>query len=304
MRRSPLNMTQPLFPPLTELPTTMKYLPALMGGALALLAPIARAGVQGWLDFGTDTPGESTSPGHTAWLDLESFSSAHESRVAKLTFHRKVDKASPLLMDACAKGKHFAEVKLNVARIVSGAPVDYWELTLKDVIVSSYSSSSDISLGATEDVCLEWKSLVFTYRLFPGGAPPYATTTIVSPDTDGDGLPDAYELTVGLDSAVSNQDMDADNDGIPDIVEYRLGTHPNDPTSFFSAVASVATPDNGDLQLRWPSVAGEEYRIEYSPDLGSPFKPHANVTATSGETSYAIVRTLQTGFFRVAKTHP
>ncbi len=282
----------------------MKYLPALMGGALALLAPIARAGVQGWLDFGTDTPGESTSPGHAGWLDLESFSSTHQSGVAKLIFHRKVDKASPLLMDACAKGKHFGQVKLNVAKLVAGAPVDYWELTLNDVIVSSYSSRSDTSLGAAEDVCLEWKSLVFTYRLFPAGAPPYATTTIVSPDTDGDGLPDAYELAVGLNGAVSNGDMDADNDGIPDIVEYRLGTNPTDPTSFFSAVASMATPDTGDLQLKWPSVAGEEYQIEYSQDLATAFSPLASVTATSGETTYAIVRTLQTGFFRVSKTQP
>ena len=282
----------------------MNYLPALIGGALALLAPIARAGVQGWLDFGTDTPGESTSPGHAGWLDLESFSSTHEPRVAKLIFHRKADKASPLLMDACAKGKHFAEVKLNVARTVSGAAVDYWELTLKDVVVSSYNGVFNSTLGAVEDLSLEWKSLVFTYRLFPAGAPSYATTTLVSPDTDGDGMPDAYEQAAGLNSAVSNLDMDADNDGIPDLVEYRLGTNPTDPTSFFSAVASTTTPDTGDLQLKWPSVAGEEYQIEYSQDLGTPFSPLASVTATSGETSYAIVRTLQTGFFRVSKTLP
>ena len=282
----------------------MKYLPALMGGALMLLAPNARAGVQGWLDFGTEAPGESTDAGHVGWAAVETLSSTHDAGGAKLIFHRKVDKASPRLMDACAKGKHFAEVKLDVAKTVQGQPVNYWELTLKEVVVSAYNSGSDASGGATEDLTLEWKSLVFTYRVFPGGAPPYATTTIVSPDTDGDGLPDAYEESVGLDSAVSNLDLDADNDGIPDIVEYRLGTHPNDPTSFFTAIASVATPDTGDLQIKWPSVAGEEYQIEFSPDLGAAFSPVASVTATSGETTYAVARTLHAGFFRVSKTLP
>jgi type VI secretion system Hcp family effector len=275
-----------------------------MGGALMLLAPTARAGVQGWLDFGTEAPGESTDAGHEGWAAVESFSSRHDAGKAKLIFHRKVDKASPRLMDACAKGKHFTEVKLDVAKTVQGQPVNFWELTLKEVVVSAYNSGSDDSGGATEDLTLEWKSLVFTYRVFPGGAPPYATTTIVSPDTDGDGLPDAYEESVRLDSAVSNLDKDADNDGIPDVVEYRLGTHPNDPTSFFAAVASMATPDTGALQIKWPSVAGEEYHIEYSQDLGTAFSPIASVTATSGETTYPVARTLQAGFFRVSKTLP
>lgn len=275
-----------------------------MGGALMLVAPHARAGVQGWLDFGTEAPGESTDVGHEGWAAVETLSSTHDAGGAKLILHRKVDKASPLLMDACAKGKHFTEVKLDVAKTVQGKPVNYWELTFKEVIVSAYSSSSDASGGATEDLTLKWKSLVFTYRVFPGGAPPYATTTIVSPDTDSDGLPDAYEQSVGLNGAVSNLNLDSDNDGVPDTVEYRLGTHPSDPTSFFTAIASVATPDTGDLHLKWPSVAGEEYQIEYSQDLGTAFSPVASVTATSGETTYAVPRTLHAGFFRVSKTLP
>jgi type VI secretion system secreted protein Hcp len=281
----------------------MKYLPALMGGALALLAPDARAGVQGWLDFGPEVPGESTDAGHLGWASVETLSSTNEGGEAELIFHRKTDKASPLLMDACAKGKHFTEVKLDVAKTVEGQPVNYWELTLKEVVVSSYSGLSDASGGTSEKLALKWKSLVFTYRVFPTGTPPYATTTVISRDFDGDGLPDAYEQSVGLDSAVSNLNSDTDKDGVTDNVEYRLGTNPRDPTSFFSAVATVGTPE-GDLQIKWPSVAGEEYQIEYTQDLGTTFSPVASITATSGETTYAVARTLQTGFFRVSKTLP
>lgn len=282
----------------------MKYLPVFMGGALALLAPTARAGVTGWLDFGPDTPGESTAAGHEGWAEVVAFSSSKESGTPKLICHRTVDKASPRLLDACVQGTHFTEVKLDVAKTVQGQPVNFWQMTLHDVIVSSYAGTSDASGGAAEDICLEWKSLIFTFRVFPMGGPSYATTTIVSPDTDGDGLPDAYEESVGLDSRVSNVGLDSDHDGVSDIMEYRLGTHPNDATSFFSAVASVATPDRGALQLKWPSVAGEEYQIQYSPDLATPFATVASITAIAGETTYSVARTLQSGFFRVTLTLP
>ena len=282
----------------------MNYLPALMGGAMALLVSHAQADVQGWLDFGPDAPGESTDTGHKNWAAVASFHSSQGTNGTKLFCHRKVDKASPRLMEACATGKHFTEVKLDVAKIVQRQQVEFWELTLKDVFVSSYLGSPDGSGGAAEAFCLEWKSLVFTYRVFPGGTPPYNTTTLISPDTDGDGLPDAYEESVGLNNAVSNLNLDSDNDGVSDIEEYRLGTRPSDPTSFFSAVASVAMPDTGSLLLKWPSVAGEEYQIEYTLDLTTPFIPVATVTATSGETTHAVARSLQAGFFRVSKILP
>ncbi|GAA5126818.1 type VI secretion system tube protein Hcp [Luteolibacter yonseiensis] len=282
----------------------MKTLPALMGGALALLSPDARAGVQGWLDFGPETPGESTDAGHVGWASVERLSSSHEGGGAEMVFHRTTDKASPKLMEACAKGKHFTEVKLDVAKTVQGQPVDYWEITLQDVLVSSYSGMPGTGGGTGEKLTLKWKSLVFTYRVFPASAPPYATTTIVSPDTDGDGLPDAYEQSVGLASGVSNLRADTDGDGVPDTVEYRLGTHPANSTSFFSAVATPTAPNGGELRLSWPSVPGEDYQIEQSPDLGTAFSPFATITATSAETTYTVPRTSQAGFFRVSKNLP
>jgi type VI secretion system Hcp family effector len=282
----------------------MKSLPALMGGALALLAPAARADIKGWLDFGSDVPGESTDVGHEGWANVEAFSSKlHPPGGPKLICHRKADKASPRLFEACANGKVFKEVKLDVAKTGDNKPVNFWEMTLKDVLITSYAGVPDPG-GAAEVISLEWKSLIFTYRVFPPGGSSYATTTLISPDTDGDGLPDAYEQTIGLDSTVSNLGLDSDHDGLPDTAEYRLGTHPNDPTSFFSAVASIAMPDNGGLNLKWPSVSGEEYQIEYSPDLATPFATVATVTATSGETTFTVARTLQAGFFRVTKTLP
>lgn len=55
---------------------------------------------------------------------------------------------------------------------------------------------------------------------------------VANPDTDADGLLDAWELaTIGNLSQVANSD--ADGDGASTLDEYTAGTHPNDPNSRF-----------------------------------------------------------------------
>lgn len=283
----------------------MKTLAAIVGGAILALSPVASASLKGWLNFGPGIPGEAVDPGHEQWAAVGSFSSGKDEEGFKLVCHRLVDKASPLLMHACATGKHFTEVKLDVAKVSAGGEVNFWEITLKDVLISSYGGLGQPGgTDAEEELCLRWKSLVFTCRVYPAGGTPYPVTRIVSPDTDGDGLPDAYEESVGLDEAVSNAGRDSDQDGLSDSDEYRLGTHPKDPTSFFNVVATPGDPTTGGLQLTWPSVSGEEYSVVYSPDLVSPFAPIATLTATGPETSHTVARVLPIGFFRVSRVLP
>ncbi len=47
------------------------------------------------------------------------------------------------------------------------------------------------------------------------------------PDTDGDGMPDAWEEQYGLNPNVDDADGDLDGDGVSNLDEYRLGTDPS-----------------------------------------------------------------------------
>jgi hypothetical protein len=54
----------------------------------------------------------------------------------------------------------------------------------------------------------------------------------ITRDTDGDGMPDAWEEKYGLNPLdPSDADKDLDNDGFSNLLEYKAGTDPKDPNS-------------------------------------------------------------------------
>ena len=58
------------------------------------------------------------------------------------------------------------------------------------------------------------------------------STVIITPnaDTDGDGIPDKWELENNLDPRnPEDAEDDNDNDGLTNLQEYEIGTNPNNP---------------------------------------------------------------------------
>jgi len=87
------------------------------------------------------------------------------------------------------------------------------------------------------------------------------------PDSDGDGMRDAWELANGLDPHdPSDALIDSDGDGQNNLAEFLAGTDPRDPGSVFRAILPDFDGGNSML-LTWSSVPGRRYRIEISDDL-------------------------------------
>jgi|GEM_PF-6621210 len=280
---------------------------ALVLAAVGLASPAA-ADFRAWADFGEEIPGGSTDPGHERWVDIESFSAGHAPGSMSLTCHRIVDRASPLLLKVCADQKELPRVRIDLARVGKEAIEEFWELELQGVRVTACEYRS--REGATESpeplehLRLEWTSLLSRYRVFPEGGEPYVISDLISPDGDGDMLPDAYEVEVGLDPEKSNKGLDCDGDGILDTDEYRIGTHPKDRNSSFVATSRLAEPGVEELVLEFPSRAGEAYGIAHSAGLRDGFATLMRVTATGPTTTVRVPRTLEAGFFRIEYPAP
>ncbi len=133
------------------------------------------------------------------------------------------------------------------------------------------------------------------------------TTEDVTSDSDGDGLPNTYEVANGLNpNDPSDRDTDLDGDGQSNFSEFLAGTDPNDPTSFLRITAY--TLGGGSGSISWSSVPGKSYIIEFSTDLmtwtnlGSSFAAEAApaTETSSGNFPLTAIGTPPKAFFRVA----
>lgn len=84
--------------------------------------------------------------------------------VRELHFTHHVDKASPLLMKACAKGQHTAQAVITVRKAGAGQQ-DHLIITLTDVLVTGVSTSVSAEADSTlEDVVLTFAKVDLEYK--------------------------------------------------------------------------------------------------------------------------------------------
>ena len=113
-------------------------------------------------------------------------------------------------------------------------------------------------------------------------------------DTDGDGMPDAWETLVGLIVGIDDSTEDPDRDGESNLDEYGAGTHPLDADS----VLEISSFDSANLT--WSSVPGKFYSVETSEDLEDWFPLETEPTrAESSETSIDLPTGPDRQFLRV-----
>ena len=109
--------------------------------------------------------GESVDTGHEKWIELQSWSWGESNagsstaggglgsgKVSMQDFHfvARRSKASPTLMLACATGQHIQKAQLE-ARKAGGKQEVFLQITLENVLVSSYQLGGQDPGGHTQD---------------------------------------------------------------------------------------------------------------------------------------------------------
>lgn len=116
-------------------------------------------------------------------------------------------------------------------------------------------------------------------------------------DTDGDGLPDAWELLHFGSITNAEPDLDADGDGQVNIEHYISGTDPTNIVSFFKIDAMTQNP----LPSVWVSSAsGRQYRLMQSTALatGAWIGSTDWISATGGVVALVDTNAAAAAFYR------
>jgi hypothetical protein len=88
----------------------------------------------------------------------------------------------------------------------------------------------------------------------------------ISKDSAAIGIVDEWQLAhfgkIGIDP-----NGDDDGDGMSNYVEFWTGTNPQDASSFLTLDVTRDTAITAPIQIRWPTVAGKLYQVQFSRDL-------------------------------------
>ncbi len=109
-------------------------------------------------------------------------------------------------------------------------------------------------------------------------------------DSDGDGLPDGWEMANTLDPLVADSAADIDGDGRSSFLEFALGSNPRIASP---AGEPIATIEDGYLTLtvaRNPAASALQFRVVVSGDLTTWFSDAAHVTILEDTPSLLKVR--------------
>ncbi len=176
---------------------------------------------------------------------------------------------------------------VNVSRLRfddrrSGTGPTAWKLTYSgDGYVGAWATGVTHAAFASNDVAFALNGLTgaVTFRLYGLGASAASGTWRVDnlaldgavittvTDTDGDGLPDDYELAYTGSATGMTPEGDLDGDHAPNLSELIADTNPTNAASIFVIESFQGGPD---FQIVFPSSSNRVYRLQGTPGWESP----------------------------------
>lgn len=121
--------------------------------------------------------GESADGAHKNWIEIDSYSWGETNRGALATgggggagkvymqdfhFMKKLDKASPVLMKACAQGEHFKMATLVAIKEGQGRQ-EFLKVTLTDVLISSYRTGGSSGAVPVDQFSMNFAKIEYEY---------------------------------------------------------------------------------------------------------------------------------------------
>jgi hypothetical protein len=95
-----------------------------------------------------------------------------------------------------------------------------------------------------------------------------AVLTVTNPDTDGDGLPDWWEVANGTNPNQADASQDLDGDSLSNLDEYRAGTRANDSGSYLKI--DRVKPGSGLVRVEFQAVSNRTYTLLFKNTLNEP----------------------------------
>jgi len=123
--------------------------------------------------------GESKDKSFKGEIDIDSFSfgvhnestsgrggggGAGKANFQDFAFNKEVDKASPLLMLACASGKHIPKADLIVRKAGGDKQEEYYTVKFTDILISSFDNSGSESDNPMESISFNFAKIEFFYK--------------------------------------------------------------------------------------------------------------------------------------------
>jgi len=206
------------------------------------------------------------------------------------------------------------EILREALTAVDGADYNYQIRLRMDMLRASTATYSSLTVNPGAAFTLTVKIGDQTYYPIEMATPPTVgkpsdrrrLNLTLGVDSDGDGLPDAWEESQlyqagiqagpnGWDLSLINRDGDLDKDGVSNGVEYIAGTYAGDATSTLDL--QIKEKRAADTRLEFYAIYGKSYTLQASSDLKTwsalPFslEDAAAATPPPAQPSYAATTT-------------